>query len=189
MSYITEVGIDQEWDKVFFNLLFSYHFTILVQGPEIFFFIFCDISHLNSQHEHKAQLVRSETGDRRQPLGGFQWLNGASWWPNWKPSCNICECGRLCFDQRFGSILFLAHFIVLCGYTQNPESCFLGKYWNSGLKSPSESLEPEVTLSQSYNAHWLQSRLLAAKFTAGTHPYTLRFTISTHFQVVLFLFS
>lgn len=81
--------------------------------------------------------------------------------------------------------------ISLCSVDthKNPEFCFLGKYWNSGLKSPSESLEPEVTLSQAYNAHWLQSRLLAAKFTAGTHPYTLRFTISTHFQVVLFLFS
>lgn len=81
--------------------------------------------------------------------------------------------------------------ISLCSVDthKNPEFCFLGKYWNSGLKSPSESLEPEVTLSQAYNVHRLQSRLLAAKFTAGTYPYTLRFTISTHFQVVLFLFS
>lgn len=81
--------------------------------------------------------------------------------------------------------------ISLCSVDthKNPEFCFLGKYWNSGLKSPSESLEPEVTLSQAYNVHQLQSRLLAAKFTAGTYPYTLRFTISTHFQVVLFLFS
>lgn len=55
---------------------------------------------------------------QRQPWGVFPWLNGASWWPNWKPSCNICERGGLCFDQRFTSILFLAHFIVLCGYTQ-----------------------------------------------------------------------
>lgn len=81
--------------------------------------------------------------------------------------------------------------ISLCSVDthKNPEFCFLGKYWNSGLKSPSESLEPEVTLSQAYNVHRLQSHLLAAKFTAGTYPYTLRFTISTQFQVVLFLFS
>lgn len=35
---------------------------------------------------------------------------------------------------------------------KNPEFCFLGKYCNSGLMSPSESLEPEVTLSQADNA-------------------------------------
>lgn len=61
LSYITEVGIDRKWDKVFFNL-FSYHFMILVQEPEVFFFISCDSSHLLSQHEHEAQLVPCDWG-------------------------------------------------------------------------------------------------------------------------------
>lgn len=55
--------------------------------------------------------------------------------------------------------------------------------------SPSESLEPEVTLSQAGNAQRMQTCLFAAVSRAGPYPYTLLFTISTHFQIVLFLFS
>lgn len=47
-----------KFSSIFF--FFPYHFTILVQGPEIFFFIFCDVSHLLSQQEHEAQLVQSD---------------------------------------------------------------------------------------------------------------------------------
>lgn len=36
----------------------------------------------------------------------------------WKPFCNSCDSGDLCVDQRFGYSLFLVHFIVLYGYTQ-----------------------------------------------------------------------
>lgn len=103
------------------SFFFPYHFTILVQGPEILFFMFCNISHLYSQHEHEAQLVgrdwRQETAPG-EPSAGFMELPiyQVAWQA--KPFCSIGECGRLCFDQRFGSILFLAHFIVLCGYTQ-----------------------------------------------------------------------
>lgn len=105
-----------KFSSIFF--FFLYHFTILVQGPEIVFFTFCDVSHLLSQHEHEAQLVRS--GWRQKTALGessdeFIELPGSL---TWKPFCDIGECGRLGFDQGFGSILFLAHFIVLCGYTQ-----------------------------------------------------------------------
>lgn len=81
--------------------------------------------------------------------------------------------------------------ISLCSMDthKNPEFCFLGKYCNSGLKSPNESLEPEVTLSQANNVQQLLTCLLAAIFLAGTYPYTSLFTISTHFQIFLFLFS
>lgn len=143
-------GMGQSFLQSFF-FFFSYHFTILVQGPEIFFFIFCDIRHLLSLQELEAQLVRSDWR-QKTALGEFSddflELPGSL---RRKPFCNIGECGGLCFDQRFESILFLALWIH-----KNPEFCFLGKYCISGLKSPSESLEPEVTLSQAYNAHRLR---------------------------------
>lgn len=73
MSYITEVGVDQEWDKVFFNFFF-FHTTSQFWCKDLRFSPLCSVVfvHLHSQHEHEAQLVRSETGDRRQPWGVFR---------------------------------------------------------------------------------------------------------------------
>lgn len=66
-------------------------------------------------------------------------------------------------------------FISLCSMDthKNPEFCFLGKYCNSGLMSPSESLEPEVTLSQADNAQ--RCRL------ASLQPFPGLVHIRTHY--------
>lgn len=173
-------------------LQFFFHTTSQFWCKDLRFSPLCSVIffHLHSQHEHEAQLVRSEM-ETEDSLGEFSdddlmELPGS---PTENPSV-IYVNGVGCVSTRDLDLSY-SWLISLCSVDthKNPEFCFLGKYWNSGLKSPSESLEPEVTLSQAYNVHRLQSRLLAAKFTAGTYPYTLRFTISTHFQVVLFLFS
>lgn len=168
---------------------------ILVQEPEIFFFIFWDISRLLSQHDHEAQLVRSGWGQwedsstslSQQPWELSSWSFMAA--GNENPFViyvNLAGCVLTRDLDRSYSWL-----ISLCSMDthKNPEFCFLGKYCNSGLKSPSESLEPEVTLSQANNVQQLLTCLLAAIFLAGTYPYSSLFTTSTHFQMVLFLFS
>lgn len=178
-----------KFSSIFF---FFFHTTSQFWCKDLRFSPLCSVIffHLHSQLEHEAQLVRSEV-ETEDSLGEFSdddlmELPGS---PTENPSV-IYVNGAGCVSTRDLDLSY-SWLISLCSVDthKNPEFCFLGKYWNSGLKSPSESLEPEVTLSQAYNVHRLQSRLLAAKFTAGTYPYTLRFTISTHFQVVLFLFS
>lgn len=90
--------------------------------------------------------------------------------------CNIYSSIKLCFDQRFGYISFAGSYCcALWVHTKLLNFVFLGKYCNSGLSYPVKLLEPEVTLSQSYNVKRMSSCLFLAVFMAGTYLYTLLF--------------
>lgn len=121
-------------------------------------------------------------GARRQPLGSLQmtlWGFLLAWQEN--PFVTYVNVAGWVLTRDLD--LSSSWLISLCSVDthQIPEFCFLGKYCNSGLKSPSESLEPKVTLSQAYNAHRLQTRLRAAKVMAWHIPVH----ITSHNQYTL----
>lgn len=122
------------------------------------------------------------TGARRLPLGRLQmtlWGFLLAWQEN--PFVTYVNVAGWALTRDVD--LASSWLISLCSVDthQIPEFCFLGKYCNSGLKSPSESLEPKVTLSQAYNAYQLQTRLRAAKVMAWHIPVH----ITSHNQYAL----